>query len=122
MATDAICKNFECSEKFKRKNSTKVYCNLTCKNRANYLINLKKNTRDILWNKGYEKNKKIIADLYAQNVLRVSHESLGYMGFNYLNLKEKQYKGELAYYIVGEFFLINDGEDYVRIQSINNKQ
>lgn len=120
MATEATCKNPECGKKFKRKNSKKIYCNLSCKNRGNYLLNQEKDARDILWNKGYEMNKKILIDLFLRNILRVSFEALGYMGFDFHCLKEKKYKGkELTYYIVGEFFLINDGPEHVCLQPIN---
>lgn len=120
MAKDAICKNPECLKKFKRKNSKKVYCSLTCKNRYNYTRYLKENKRDIEWQKGYDNNKVLIKGLYNRNELIVPISFLKFMGFKFECLREKLYTkdGKTAYYIIGDYFLISDTNNQCRIEKI----
>ena len=123
MATDAICKNPECSKKFKRKNSKKVYCKLSCKNRGNYLISQEKNKLDDDWLKGYKNNKKIVEDLFKKGKLNVPLVFFEFMGFDFKCLKEKHYmnQGKTAYYRVGNYFLINLNDSILEIQEIKKQ-
>lgn len=119
MATDTVCINPECNKNFKRKSSKKKHCCLSCKNRAGYLRDLDKNKDDIIWQKSYENNKRIIDDLYERNKVEVPLIFLEFMGFNFNTLKEKQYinEGKTAYYIIGNYFIVYKTDNLIQIQS-----
>lgn len=117
MAQNTNCQNPECDKDFPRKNSKKIYCSLNCKNRANYIKFSIENAQEVLWQKNYKKNIKIVDSIYNNGVSKVFKITLDQIGFdkNYLKNKKKTDKG-VAYFEVGMYWLIDYSIEEYEIQ------
>lgn len=117
MALPTNCQNPECNKIFQRKNSKQIYCSAYCKNRANYIKFSLENAGEIIWQKNYKKNIKILDDIYSNGVRKVYKTTLDQIGFdkNYLKNKKMTDKG-VAYFEVGIYRLINYSLEEYEIQ------
>ncbi|MFL3663334.1 MAG: hypothetical protein ACJ04Q_04975 [Flavobacteriales bacterium] len=122
MALSTNCQNPECNKVFQRKNSKKIYCSLNCKNRANYIKFSIENAQEVLWQKNYKKNIKIVDSIYTNGVSKVFKITLDQIGFdkNYLKNKKKTDKG-VVYFEVGMYWLIDYSLEEYEIQKIPTK-
>tara|TARA_R110000782_G_scaffold5853_3_gene20257 strand:- start:49820 stop:50191 length:372 start_codon:yes stop_codon:yes gene_type:complete len=119
MALPTNCQNPECDKIFQRKNSKQIYCSLNCKNRANYIKFSIENADEIIWQKNYKKNAKIVDDIYTTGIRKVYKTTLNQIGFdkNYLKCQKKTTKG-VAYFEVGMYWLIDYSIEEYEIQKI----
>lgn len=117
MAQPTNCQNPECNKVFQRKNSKQIYCSAYCKNRANYIKYLSENAQEVLWQKNYKKNIKIVDSIYTNGVSKVFKITLDQIGFdkNYLKNKKMTDKG-VAYFEVGMYWLIDYSLEEYEIQ------
>ena len=122
MALSTNCQNPECNKVFQRKNSKKIYCSAYCKNRANYINFLHENAQEVVWQKNYKKNVKIVDSIYTNSLRKVYKITLEQIGFdkNYLKNKKKTDKG-VAYFEVGMYWLIDYSLEEYEIQKIPTK-
>ncbi len=122
MAQNTNCQNPECDKDFPRKNSKKIYCSSYCKNRANYIKFSLENAGEIIWQKNYKKNVKIIDGIFTNGLSKVFKITLEQVGFNakYLKNKKKTDKG-VAYFEVGMYWLIDYSLEEYEIQKIPTK-
>lgn len=119
MALPTNCQNSECDKVFERKNSKQIYCSTYCKNRANYIKFINENAQEVLWQKNYKKNVKILDNIYTNGVSKVYKTTLEQVGFDVKYVKSQQ-KGPngVLYFKVGKYWLIYLSETAYGIEKI----
>ena len=117
MAQNTNCQNPECDKDFPRKNSKQIYCSTYCKNRANYIKFSLENAGEIIWQKNYKKNVKIIDGIYSNGVSKVYRTTLDQIGFDlkYVKSQQKANNGVL-YFEIGKYWLLYLSETEYGIQ------
>lgn len=84
MKLKKICKNPECKQEIvKYKSSKRLYCDETCKNRANYLKRTKEEYHLIVMDKAMRKNYKILQKLRELDLGPIDYQTLKSHGFNF---------------------------------------
>lgn len=79
-----ICKNPECEQEITiYKSSKRLYCDDSCKNRANYLIRMTLEASLLAMDKATRKNYKILNGLKDLNLGPISHQTLVSHGFDF---------------------------------------
>ncbi|MCW8896607.1 MAG: hypothetical protein OQJ96_06170 [Flavobacteriales bacterium] len=123
MALSTNCQNPECNKVFQRKNSKKIYCSLNCKNRANYIKFSIENAEEVLWQKKYKKNVKIIDGIFTNGLSKVLKTTLEQVGFDvkYVKSQEKD-DNEVIFFEIGNYWLIYLSETEYAIEKINNNE
>jgi hypothetical protein len=78
------CKNPECEQEITTYKSYKrLYCDDSCKNRANYLIRTSKEAHLFAIDKAMRNNYKILNRLRRLNLGPINHQTLVSHGFNF---------------------------------------
>jgi hypothetical protein len=84
MKPQKTCKNPECGQAITAyKSSKRLYCDDSCKNRANYLIRTTVEASLLAMDKAMRKNHKILKRLRDLNLGPISHQTLVSHGFDF---------------------------------------
>ena len=84
MKLKKICKNPECKQEIEKyKSSKRLYCDDSCKNRANYLIRTTKDRNLIEMDKALRKNYKVLEKLKAMGIDQIEEQTLKSHGFDF---------------------------------------
>jgi|AntAceMinimDraft_13_1070369.scaffolds.fasta_scaffold19921_4 hypothetical protein len=84
MRLKKTCKNFECEQEITNyKSSKRLYCDDSCKNRANYLKRIQEDAELIEMDKSFRNNHRILKKLRKLNFGPISEQTLKSHGFNF---------------------------------------
>lgn len=88
------CKNSECEQEITiYKSSKRLYCDDTCKNRANYIIRTTEEAHLLIMDKAMRRNYKILKRLRDLKLGPINHQTLISHGFDF----DAIHKAELKY-------------------------